>query len=48
MRILCALVAFFVVLALQGCAVRFGVPHFWTDNPSGPDRADSGPLISRR
>lgn len=45
--VLCALVAVLVVVMLQGCALKFGVPRFWIDNPSGPDRCDSGPLIRR-
>jgi hypothetical protein len=55
MRVLCAIVAVLVVLALQGCAsilgfdVRLGTPrHFWTDTSAGPDRCDTGPLIERR
>ena len=48
MRVLCALLAVCLVLALQACAVRFGVPRFGANNTLGPDRCDSGPLIERR
>ena len=51
MRVLCALVALCVVLALDACAkpcgfdVRVGVaPRWWQDGGAGPDNINREPI----